>query len=215
MAASGRAAVAVDAAYAPAMTEARIWLIRHGETEWSASGRHTGRTDIPLTAAGQQRAAALRPVVTALRPGLVLCSPLSRAADTARLAGLDAQPDPDLLEWDYGAWEGRTTAEIRATTGDPGWLVWDHPVPAGQTPGEQVGDVGDRVERVIARCSPLLAAGEDCVLVAHAHVLRILTARWLGLPPVDGRLFALAPATLSSLGFEHDCPVVRTWNAGP
>ncbi len=197
------------------MTSAHIWLIRHGETEWSATGRHTGRTDIALTTAGQERAAALRPAVAELRPGLVLCSPLSRARDTARLAGLDADVDADLLEWDYGAWEGRTTAEIRETTGDPGWLVWDHPVPPGQTPGEQVTDVGVRVDEVIARCAPVLDADEDCVLVAHAHVLRILTARWLGLPPVDGRLFALEPATLSALGFEHDRPVICSWNAAP
>jgi broad specificity phosphatase PhoE len=197
------------------MSDARVWLIRHGQTEWAAAGRHTGRTDIPLTSVGEGQAAALAPFVSTLSSGLQLCSPLSRARDTARLAGLDAQEDADLLEWDYGAWEGRTTAEIRATTGDPGWLVWDNPVPPGQTPGEQVGDVGVRVDRVLARCAPVLASGADCVLVAHAHVLRVLTARWLGLPPVDGRLFALEPATLSSLGFEHGCPVVRTWNARP
>lgn len=197
------------------MSDARVWLIRHGQTEWAAAGRHTGRTDIPLTPVGEEQAAALLPFVSTLTPGLELCSPLSRARDTARLAGLDAEADADLLEWDYGAWEGRTTAEIRATTGDPRWLVWDNPVPPGETPGEQLGDVGARVDRVLARCAPVLANGADCVLVAHAHVLRILTARWLGLPPADGRLFALEPATLSSLGFEHDCPVVRSWNARP
>lgn len=197
------------------MRDARVWLIRHGQTEWAAAGRHTGRTDIPLTPVGEEQAAALLPFVSTLTPGLELCSPLSRARDTARLAGLDAEADADLLEWDYGAWEGRTTAEIRATTGDPRWLVWDNPVPPGETPGEQLGDVGARVDRVLARCAPVLANGADCVLVAHAHVLRILTARWLGLPPADGRLFALEPATLSSLGFEHDCPVVRSWNARP
>ncbi len=197
------------------MTDARVWLIRHGQTEWAAVGRHTGRTDIPLTPVGDEQAASLRPFVSTLRPGLQLCSPSSRARDTAQLAGLNADVEPDLLEWDYGAWEGRTTAEIRSTTGDPGWLVWDNPVPPGQTPGEQIGDVGVRADRVLARCAPVLANGADCVLVAHAHVLRVLTARWLGLPPIDGRLFALEPATLSSLGFEHDCPVVRSWNAWP
>ena len=120
---------------------------------------------------------------------------------------------PDLLEWDYGAWEGRTTAQIRADLADPTWLVWDHPVPPGDTPGEQLPDVGARVDRVLERCRPVLGAGRDCVLVAHAHVLRILTARWLGLPPVDGRLFALDPARLSALGQEHDQPVVSRWNA--
>ncbi|MFN8171973.1 MAG: histidine phosphatase family protein [Candidatus Nanopelagicales bacterium] len=200
------------------MADARLWLIRHGQTAWAAAGRHTGRTDVPLTDEGQRQAADLRPVVERTlpgSPGLVLCSPLSRARDTARLAGLVAQEDADLLEWDYGAWEGRTTPEIRQETGDPRWLVWDHPVPPGATPGEQVADVGTRVDRVLARCAPVLAGGADVVLVAHAHVLRILTARWLALPPVDGRLFALEPATLSSLGFEHDCPVVRSWNVRP
>ena len=197
------------------MTSARIWLIRHGETQWSASGRHTGRTDVPLTPAGERAAAALRPAVAALRAGLVLTSPLSRAVETAALAGLSPEADPDLLEWDYGAWEGRTTAEIRVATGDPGWLIWDHVVPPGQTPGEQVDAVGARTDAVIARCEPVLATGADCVLVAHAHALRILTARWLGLPAVDGRLFALEPASLSSLGFEHDSPVVRSWNVLP
>lgn len=191
---------------------ARCWLIRHGQTQWSAAGRHTGRTDIPLTAEGEREADDLRPTVADLRPGLVLASPSSRALETARRAGLDPLTDPDLLEWDYGAWEGRTTDDIRAELGDPTWLIWDHPVPPGQTPGEQVADVGARVDRVLARCAPVLAAGQDCLLVAHAHVLRILTARWLGLAPVDGRLFALAPAGLSSLGFEHDEHVVCTWN---
>jgi broad specificity phosphatase PhoE len=137
-----------------------------------------------------------------------------RALDTARRAGL--VPDEitgDLREWDYGAWEGRTTAEIRAELADPTWLVWDHPVPAGQTPGEQLDEVAVRVDRVIDRCAPVLAAGGDCVLVAHGHVLRILTARWLGLPPLAGRLFALDPARISALGFEHEQQVIRSWNA--
>lgn len=192
---------------------ARIWLIRHGETEWSREGRHTGRTDLPLTAAGEQAALALRPVTSSLQPGLVLCSPLQRARDTARLAGLtpDAYVD-DLLEWDYGAWEGRTTADIRANLDDPSWTVWAQPIPAGTSPGEQPADVAARARRVIDRCAPILSAGADCVLVAHGHVLRILTATWLGLPPVDGRLFALDPARLSALGYEHEQPVIARWN---
>jgi probable phosphoglycerate mutase len=191
-----------------------IWLIRHGETAWSRVGRHTGRTDVPLTEAGEQNAAKLRPDIARISPGLVLCSPLSRARDTARQAGL--APDhltPDLLEWDYGAWEGRTTADIRAELGDPAWTVWDHAIPPGDTPGEQLDEVRARVSHVLSLCAPVLAEGRDCVLVAHAHVLRILTATWLGLPPVEGRLFALDPACLSSLGYEHEQQVIRSWNA--
>ena len=192
----------------------RIWLIRHGETDWSRTGRHTGRTDLPLTPQGEQVAATLAPSVALLAPGLVLCSPLSRAKRTAELAGLHPDDDePDLLEWDYGAWEGRTTAEIRGDLGDPGWLIWDHPIPAGVTPGEQLADVAVRVERVIERCAPVLASDRDCVLVAHGHVLRILTARWLGLPPVDGRLFALDAGRLSAFGFEHATRTITLWNS--
>lgn len=197
------------------MTTPRIWLIRHGETEWSRSGRHTGRTDLPLTPRGERLAEALCEELAAVQPRLVLCSPLVRARETARRAGLT--PDeftPDLLEWDYGAWEGRTTADIRLELGDPSWVIWDHRVPAGQTPGEQLDDIARRVSRVIGQCQPVLAAGGDCVLVAHAHVLRILTAAWLGLPAVDGRLFTLDPARLSALGHEREQPVIACWNAG-
>lgn len=193
---------------------ARIWLIRHGETEWSRAGRHTGSTDLPLTAKGETEADAVRDELADVAPGLVLCSPMLRARDTARRAGL--VPDEivdDLREWDYGAWEGRTTSEIRDELGDPAWLVWDHPVPPGQTPGEQLEQVGQRVDHVIARCLPVLGDGQDAVLVAHGHVLRILTARWLGLAPVAGRLFALDPARISALGFEHEQHVIRSWNA--
>lgn len=193
----------------------QIWLIRHGETEWSRTGRHTGRTDLPLTEPGAAVAARLAPAVSRLDRGLVLCSPLLRARDTARLAGLTPDDlDPDLLEWDYGAWEGRTTADIRTELGDPDWLVWDHPIPAGSTPGEQLDDVQQRVQRVIDRCAPVLDAGQDCILVAHGHVLRILTACWLGLPPVDGRLFALDAGRLSALGYEHQTRTIRLWNSG-
>ena len=191
-----------------------IWLIRHGETEWSRAGRHTGRTDIPLTPQGEANAAALREDIARLSPGLVLCSPLGRARDTAQGAGLvpDRYVD-DLLEWDYGAWEGRTTTQIRSELGDPTWVIWDHPIPPGETPGEQPADVRRRVSRVIDECAPVIDGGQDCVLVAHGHVLRILTATWLGLPPVGGRLFALDPACLSSLGHEHEQRVIRSWNA--
>lgn len=191
-----------------------IWVVRHGQTEWSRDGRHTGRTDVPLTAEGEQQARALADELSDVTPGLVLCSPLQRARETARLAGLvpNAYTD-DLLEWDYGRWEGRTTADIRIELGDPHWLIWSHPIPAGQTPGEQLSDVATRVTRVIERCAPVLAAGQDCVLVAHGHVLRVLTATWLGQPPIDARLYALDPARVSSLGFEHEDHVIRSWNS--
>lgn len=196
------------------VTLARIWLIRHGETQWSRDGRHTGSTDLPLTPRGEQDADAIRAELDGIDPALVLCSPLQRAKDTAKRAGLT--PDEytsDLVEWDYGRWEGRTTAEIRADLGDPSWLIWDFPVPPGDTPGEQLDDVAARVDRVIARCLTWTDQGRDCILVAHGHVLRILTARWLGQPPIAGRLYALDPARISALGFEHETRVIRSWNA--
>ncbi len=196
------------------VSQARIWLIRHGETEWSRDGRHTGSTDLPLTPSGEQEADAIRSELAGIEPALVLCSPLQRARDTAQRAGLSPEEyTPDLVEWDYGKWEGRTTADIRAELGDPLWLIWDLPVPPGATPGEQLDDVARRVERVIARCLPWLEQGRDCVLVAHGHVLRILTARWLGQPPIAGRLYALDPARISALGYEHETHVIRCWNA--
>ena len=189
-----------------------IVLIRHGETPWSKSGQHTGLTDIPLTDNGRERASALAPRLSSRSFGLVLTSPLSRAQETAHLAGLDPQDDPDLLEWDYGAWEGRTTADIRAELQDPTWVVWDHRVPAGSTPGEQPEEVAVRAQRVIRRCQPFLASGESVALVAHGHFLRILTATWLGLPATAGRLFALEAGALSGLGFERDQHVITSWN---
>jgi len=187
------------------MSSSRIWLIRHGETEWSRDGRHTGTTDVPLTTRGEAEADAVRSEIAAVVPGLVLCSPMERARDTAARAGLVPDDiDPDLCEWDYGLWEGRTTSEIRSDIGNPSWLIWDYPVPPGATA---------RVDRVIARCQPVIDAGRDCVLVAHGHVLRILTARWLGQPPIGGRMYALDPARLSALGYEHETMVIRCWNA--
>lgn len=191
-----------------------LWLLRHGDTEWAASGRHTGLTDIPLSPAGEAAARARSRDLDGHAFALILCSPLGRARRTAELAGVTPDAiDPDLLEWDYGAWEGRTTAEIRDELGDPHWLIWDHPVPPGGTPGEQLDDIATRVERVIARCAPVLDSGRDCVLIAHGHVLRILTARWLGLPPIDGRLFALDAGRLSALGFEHATRTITLWNS--
>ena len=189
----------------PAERRPDLWLIRHGETEWSASGRHTGRTDIPLTEEGIRQGRALGRYLAARSFALVLTSPLSRAADTCGLAGYGgvAQPSEDLLEWDYGQAEGRTTAEMRAQ--HPGWSVWSGGPPGGET----VDEVGRRTDRVIARAREALG---EVVLFAHAHVLRILAARWLGLPPDDGRLLALGPASLSVLGWEREVRVISRWN---
>jgi probable phosphoglycerate mutase len=182
-------------------------VVRHGETEWSRAGRHTGRTDVPLSPEGEAQARGLAGVVSRWHPRLVLTSPLLRARRTAELAGLSPQVDPDLAEWDYGVYEGRTTAEIRA--GDPGWSVWASP------PGlaESLGDVADRAGRVLARCGPVLAAGDDVVLVAHAHLLRVLTATWLGLPPRGGSSLVLGPGGTGVLGHERETPVLLRWNA--
>jgi len=187
----------------------RILVVRHGETAWSRDGRHTGRTDVPLTPEGQERASRLAPVLRDWHPALVLCSPLQRARRTAELAGLDPEADPDLLEWDYGDYEGRTTSEIRETLCDPQWSVWT--TTAGL--GEPVESVGVRAGRVLARCRPLLDRGDDVVLVAHAHLLRILTATWLGMPPRGGKSLVLAPAGTGMLGYERETPALLRWNA--
>jgi broad specificity phosphatase PhoE len=184
-----------------------IWLIRHGETEWSLSGAHTGRTDLPLTKHGREQAQAIAHCLGSRRFALVLTSPLERARETCRLAGYGdvAAADPNLREWDYGDYEGRTSAQIRQNV--PGWSLWRDGVPNG----ESIAQVAGRAEAVIAR---LLSAAGDVALFAHGHVLRILTARWLGLPPEDGRLFALSTASLSTLGYEHENRVITRWNAG-
>ena len=186
----------------------RILVVRHGETEWSRDGRHTGRTDLPLTPEGRERAARLAPLLGDWRPALVLSSPLQRARRTAELAGLVPEIDPDLLEWDYGVYEGRTTPEIRETTDDPEWTVWTTTTGLG----EPLESVGDRAARVLARCRPLLSRGDDVVLVAHAHLLRILTATWLGMPPRAGASLVLAPAGTGVLGYERDTPALLRWN---
>ncbi|MFM9134132.1 MAG: histidine phosphatase family protein [bacterium] len=196
------------------MAYGRLILIRHGETAWSLSGQHTGRSDIPLTADGEARARALAPMMAGLRPAQVRCSPLSRARATCQAAGLTPTDiDDDLLEWDYGAYEGLTTADIRQMRGDPSWTIWAGTIPAGDhSPGEQPEDVAVRAGRVIERCAPDIRAGRDCILVAHGHLLRILTATWLGLPAVDGRLWALDAGAVSLLGFERDQRVISAWN---
>jgi len=190
-------------------------LLRHGETEWSASGRHTGRTDIPLTARGEAAAVALAPALARRQISAAFTSPATRAVRTAELAGLtDAKPDPDLWEWDYGGYEGLTTPQIQVQR--PGWYLWRDGVIPGDAahPGETVGQVGLRTDTVLARVDPLLAEG-DVALVAHGHVLRVLTARWLQLDPDDGRLYRLDTGTFSTLGTEHGYPVIMTWNVPP
>jgi probable phosphoglycerate mutase len=187
-------------------------LLRHGETEWSRAGRHTGRTDIALTAAGQAAAAALAPALAARPVAAVFTSPAQRAVRTASLAGLTGgKQDPDLWEWDYGGYEGRTTLAIQNER--PGWYLWRDGVIPGDAahPGETVAQVGARADAVLGRAGPLLAGG-DVVLVSHGHLLRVLTARWLGLEPQAGRLFRLDTGTLGTLGTEHGQPVISTWN---
>jgi probable phosphoglycerate mutase len=190
-------------------------LVRHGETEWSRTGRHTGRTDLPLTERGEEQARGLAPMLAARRIVRVVSSPAVRARRTAELAGVTGvEVDPDLWEWDYGGYEGRTSPAIREER--PGWYLWADGVVPGDAehPGESVEEVGRRVDAVLARLRPALTDG-DVLVVAHGHVLRVLTARWLGLEPSAGRLFALATGTLSTLGTEHDRPVMTSWNVPP
>jgi len=178
-------------------------LLRHGATEWSMSGQHTGRTDIPLVDQGREQAKEVGRLLGGFKFTQVLTSPLVRAAETCALAGFVGEPEPDLMEWDYGAYEGLTSAAI--AVGRPGWTLWGD----GVVDGEGVADVGRRVDRVIARAR---SVGGDTLCVAHGHLLRVLAARWLGLPPVAGRLFALNPAAVCILGWEHESPVVSQWN---
>jgi broad specificity phosphatase PhoE len=190
-------------------------VLRHGETEWSATGRHTGRTDVPLTARGEAAAAALAPVLAWRQIVATFCSPAERAVRTAELAGLkNLELDPDLWEWDYGGYEGLTTPQIQEER--PGWNLWRDGVIPGDAehPGETVEQVGARADAVLALAEPLLAGG-DVALVAHGHMLRVLTARWLGLDADGGRLFRLDTGTYSTLSTEHDDPVISTWNLPP
>jgi broad specificity phosphatase PhoE len=182
-----------------------IVLVRHGQTEWSASGQHTGVTDIPLTDAGRRNAERLRDRLAGYRFQLVLTSPLQRARETARLAGLGdaAQLEPDLREFDYGEYEGRTTAEIREER--PGWSVWRDGAPGGEMPE----DVGVRADRVIARA---LEAGGDVALFAHGHLLRVLGARWIELPAAYGGHLALGTAALCEVGYERERRAIWLWN---
>jgi probable phosphoglycerate mutase len=207
-------------------------VLRHGQTEWSAAGKHTGRTDIPLTPAGEAGASRLAPLLASRAANghpvaAIMTSPASRAVRTAELAGLGSpsgqgeaggavkpETDPDLWEWDYGGYEGQTTPQIQAQR--PGWYLWTDGVIPGDAahPGETLSQVGERTDRVLARARRLLPSG-DVILVAHGHVLRVLTARYLGLPPAEGRLVRLDTGTISTLGTEHAEPVIATWNVPP
>lgn len=185
-------------------------LVRHGETEWSRSGQHTGHSDIPLTADGRTQAEGLRALLPVGHPALALTSPLRRAADTAFLAGLTAaEATDDLKEWDYGDVEGRTTTEMGRDprVGHADWNVWEH----GVTGGETLADVAGRADRVITRCRQVEGA---CILVSHGHLLRVLAARWLGLAPDFGRFLRLDAAHWSLLAWERATPVLATWNVG-
>jgi probable phosphoglycerate mutase len=189
--------------------ERQIWLVRHGETEWALNGRHTGSTDIPLTETGRQQAEALGRRLAGRPFALILTSPLSRAAETARLSGFGdrAQLDPDLREWDYGAFEGLTTPEIRATR--PDWTIWSGPWVDGESPDQ----VGARADRIIDRCLDPAVEG-DALVFAHGHFLRVLAARWIGLPAAGGGKFALSTATLGLLGWDRANRVIELWNEG-
>lgn len=187
-----------------------IVVLRHGQTEWSRSGQHTGVTDLPLLPEGEERARALRSSLGERTFVEVRVSPLERARRTAELAGLAATAvDPDLVELDYGGYEGRTTAEISAELGRS-WSIWVDGTVPGDTPGEKLDDVAARVDRVLDRVRPRLEDG-DVALVAHGHVLRILAARWLGLGPEAGALFALPAGAYGVLGHEHERPVLTGW----
>ena len=182
-----------------------LWLARHGETEWARLGRHTGRTDVPLTDTGRAQAAALGRRLAGHDFALVLTSPLSRAVETTAIAGYGgvAVADRDLREWDYGELEGRLTEDIREDY--PGWTIWRGPWPGGET----LDDVAARADHALER---IAGAQGDVLVVSHGHLLRVLAARWLGLVPTSGGLFALGTATVSVLGHEHETPVIEVWN---
>jgi probable phosphoglycerate mutase len=184
-----------------------IVLVRHGQTEWSANGRHTSYTDLPLTVEGGRQARALRPVLARRSFAAVLCSPRLRAQETAKLAGLEvAATVDDLTEWNYGDYEGLTTATIREQR--PDWDLWRDGCPGGESPGQ----VSARLDRVLARAGELLDRG-DVALVAHGHSLRVAGARWIGLAASAGALLMLDTGTLSCLGHEHARPAIRSWNS--
>lgn len=182
-----------------------LWLVRHGETEWSRSRRHTGRTDIPLTPAGEDAARSLAPRLAGVEFDLQLASPLVRAWHTAELAGLSPQPEPLAMEWDYGIYDGRTSKELLAE--DPRWSIWDQPVPNGET----LDEVAKRADEVIARVQS--QSKDRAILVSHAHFIRVLAARWVGEHPVLARNLALDTATVSVLSWDRGIPVLLHWNS--
>ena len=201
-----------------------IWLIRHGETEWSLSGQHTSTSDIALTEHGRQRAVELKEYLNGRKFAAVLTSPMSRAKETCAIAGYGdvAQVDENLMEWNYGESEGKTTKQMREKYG-PTWSVWTDPIVGG----EAVEQVGERADKVIARAMEAIAASSgsenpdperpklnSVALFAHAHILRILAARWIGLPATGGRLFGLGTGSVSVLGFERETRVISKWNRG-
>ena len=185
-----------------------LWLVRHGETEWSANGAHTSRTDVALTVHGRRRAEELRDFLSGVKFDAVFVSPMQRARETCEIAGMNgvAVVDDGLKEWDYGIYEGKTTAEIRNET--PGWSVWKDPI----TGGETVDQVGQRADGVIERA--LATGGAKVALFAHAHLLRILAARWIGLEARAGRFFVLGTGSLSVLGWERETRAIVSWNRG-
>jgi broad specificity phosphatase PhoE len=184
----------------------KVLLVRHGETEWSASGKHTSRTDLPMTADGEEQARGLRARLADTDITRILASPRQRAQRTAEIAGVgvDIETDPDLVEWDYGDYEGLTTKEIRETV--PGWTVFTGPCPGGET----MAQVAERADRVVARLRGMAGV---VLVVAHGHLLRVLAARWLGLDPIVGRHLELDVATISQLGTERSTPTIEVWNA--
>ena len=186
-----------------------LWVMRHVETDWAAAGRHTGRNDLPLNANGERQALELRDRLAGMPFDLVVSSPLQRARRTCELAGYGdgAEIDPDAVEWDYGAYEGRTTTEIRVER--PGWLIWK----GGVIDGETVADVGARADQVLARVTPIVDGGGRVAVFAHGHFLRILAARWIGQPPGFGEHLLLEPARISVHGFEREARVVTRWNS--
>ncbi len=188
--------------------ETRLVLARHGETAWSKSGQHTGRTDIPLTDVGREQARSLGTALAGRTFSRVLTSPLSRASETAGLAGFGdpIEVDPDLQEWDYGAYEGRRRVDIAVD--EPGWTVWSRPIVGG----ESLVELGERADRVIAR---LLPVGGDVLIFSHGHFLRVLAARWIETPPVTASRLELWTATLSELGWEAERRVIEVWNRSP
>ena len=180
-----------------------VALVRHGETDWSRTGRHTGRSDVPLTEQGERQAQAVGQALRGRSFALVWSSPLQRARETARLAGFEPELRDDLAEWDYGEYDGLTTPEIREQV--PDWTIWRYGAPGGET----VEQLSARADRVVAE---LARADGDVLVFSHGHFLRALTARWLELEAADGRLFALDSGTLSALGFEREQRVIRSWN---